>query len=140
MNGDLVFERRFYIERVKRGRRLMQPGEAPSPLGPVPRITRLMALAIEFDRLLRAGQVASQAELARLGHVSRTRLTQIMNLTLLAPDIQERCCSIPVRMRGPSGWPTCSRSPRSAIGNCNDRCGSNCSPATTSNWPLMRAI
>jgi hypothetical protein len=48
-----------------------------------------MALAIEFDRLLRAGQVAGQAELARLGHVSRARLTQIMNLTLLAPDIQE---------------------------------------------------
>ena len=89
MNGDLVFERRFHIERVKRGRRLIQPGEALSPLGPVPRITRLMALAIEFNRLLREGQIASQAEIARLGHISRARLTQIMNLTLLAPDIQE---------------------------------------------------
>lgn len=30
------------------------------------------------------------ADLARLGYVSRARLTQIMNLLLLAPDIQEQ--------------------------------------------------
>ena len=33
--------------------------------------------------------MTDQAELARLGHVTRARLTQIMNLLLLAPDIQE---------------------------------------------------
>jgi hypothetical protein len=48
-----------------------------------------MALAIYFDQLIRDGVVADQAELARLGHVSRARLTQIMNLLNLAPDIQE---------------------------------------------------
>jgi hypothetical protein len=55
-----------------------------------------MALAIHFDRLLREGRVASQAELARLGHVSRARLTQIMNLILLAPDIQEALLFLPL--------------------------------------------
>lgn len=45
-----------------------------------------MALAIRFDSLIRRGDVTDQVELARLGHVSRARLTQIMNLRLLAPD------------------------------------------------------
>jgi hypothetical protein len=48
-----------------------------------------MALAIQFDGLISNGTASSQAELARLGHVSRARITQIMNLVFLAPDIQE---------------------------------------------------
>ncbi len=48
-----------------------------------------MALAIRLDHLIKTGQVTDQAELARVGHVSRARLTQIMDLNLLAPDIQE---------------------------------------------------
>jgi hypothetical protein len=35
------------------------------------------------------GEVRDYADLARLGYVTRARLTQIMNLMLLAPDIQE---------------------------------------------------
>lgn len=41
-----------------------------------------MALAIRFEQLIRDGVVADQAELARLSHVTRARLTQIMNLSL----------------------------------------------------------
>ena len=48
-----------------------------------------MALAIRFDGLIRDGVVKDQAELARLGHVTRARLTQIMAFLNLAPDIQE---------------------------------------------------
>jgi hypothetical protein len=59
-----------------------------------------MALAIRFEQLLREGQVASYAELARLGHVTRTRVTQIMNLLNLAPDIQEEILFLPRRERG----------------------------------------
>jgi len=62
--------------------------EQPTP-GRLPRITKMMALAIRLDHLIRSGQVTDQAELARVGHVSRARLTQIMDLNLLAPDIQE---------------------------------------------------
>jgi hypothetical protein len=61
----------------------------------VPRVARLMALAIRFDQLLRDGVVANQTELARLAHVTQPRMTQIMNLLHLAPDIQEAVLSLP---------------------------------------------
>jgi len=62
----------------------------PTPsAGRLPRITRLMALAIKFQDMVDRGEVRDYADLARLGYVTRARLTQIMNLSLLAPDIQE---------------------------------------------------
>jgi hypothetical protein len=72
------------------------------PVGPgrVPRVSRLMALALKFDTLIRAGAVTDQAELARLGHVTRARVSQIMNLLHLAPDIQEALLFLPVVERG----------------------------------------
>ncbi len=73
---------------------------APAPAGRVPRIARLMALAIRFDGLLRRGEVKDYAELARLGHVTRARVTQIMNLLNLAPDIQEALLFLPAVERG----------------------------------------
>jgi hypothetical protein len=54
----------------------------------IPRITRLMALAIKFQDMIDRAHVRDYADLARLGYVSRARLTQIMNLRHLAPDIQ----------------------------------------------------
>jgi hypothetical protein len=54
-----------------------------------------MALAIRLDNLLRAGDVADYAELARIGHVSRARITQIMNLLMLTPNIQEAILFLP---------------------------------------------
>jgi hypothetical protein len=70
---------------------IVEAGSQPKQPTPVrlPRITKMMALAIRLDHLIKSGQVTDQAELARVGHVSRARLTQIMNLLYLAPDIQE---------------------------------------------------
>jgi DNA invertase Pin-like site-specific DNA recombinase len=62
---------------------------AGNPPRQLPRITRQLALAIKFERLIQQGVVKDYAELARLGQVSRPRVTQIMNLLNLAPDIQE---------------------------------------------------
>jgi hypothetical protein len=59
-----------------------------------------MALAIRFEDLIRTGQVADYADLARRGRVSRARITQIMNLLLLAPDIQEQVLFLPRVLRG----------------------------------------
>ena len=56
----------------------------------VPRITRLMALALKFEQMIRQAVVNDFTELAALGRVSRSRVTQIMNLLNLAPDIQEQ--------------------------------------------------
>jgi hypothetical protein len=68
----------------------------PSMVGdPVPRIARLMALAIRFEGLLREGTIRDYAELARRGHVTRARMSQIMKLLDLAPDIQEQILFLP---------------------------------------------
>jgi hypothetical protein len=54
-----------------------------------------MALALRFELLVQSGTVRHYAELARLGQVSRARVTQIMNLLHLAPDIQEAILFLP---------------------------------------------
>jgi hypothetical protein len=59
-----------------------------------------MALALRFEQLLRSGAVRDYAELARLGQVSRARVTQIMNLLHLAPDLQEAILFLPRVARG----------------------------------------
>ena len=89
------------------------PTEATVPSGNVPRISRLMALAIRFDTLLRDGVAKDYADLARLGGVTRARLTQIMNLLNLAPDIQEALLFLPRTTQGTD--PICERNLRPLI-------------------------
>ena len=69
-------------------------------IGRTPRISRLMAMAIHMDRLLREGVVSDRAELARLSYVSRARITQIMNMNFLAPDLQEEILFLPRVTKG----------------------------------------
>ena len=59
-------------------------------IAPISRIARLMALAIRFEGLIREEAVQNYAELAYLGGVTRARMTQIMKLLHLAPDLQEQ--------------------------------------------------
>ena len=100
MNG-LTITKKIHFGSGRAGRKVMKPGEAEStePIGCVPRLSRLMALAIHMDALVQQGVVADHADLAALAHVSRARLTQIMNLLLFAPDIQEEILFFP-RSRG----------------------------------------
>lgn len=72
------------------------PRAVQVPNGRIPRISRLMALAIHFDRLIREGAVKDISELARLAHVTQPRMTQIMNLNHLAPGIQEQLLFLPL--------------------------------------------
>jgi hypothetical protein len=53
------------------------------------RIAKLMALAIHFDELIRSNAVADQTALARIGHVTSPRVTQIMNLLCLTLACQD---------------------------------------------------
>jgi len=98
-NGAITVEADVHFSNGHKGRKRAAVGEKPAPAtvldGTVPRLSRLMALAIRFDRLLRDGVVKDYAELARLGQVTRARLTQIMNLLNLAPDIQEDILFLP---------------------------------------------
>ncbi len=67
-----------------------RPKKTAAPAPPrIPRITRLMALAIKFQDMIDRGEVKDYADVARLGFVTRARVTQIMNLLNLAPQIQE---------------------------------------------------
>jgi hypothetical protein len=82
-----------------RGRRRMdarsETRTVPCPAGRVPRVARLLALAFRFEQKVRSGVLASYVELAKLGHISRARISQIMNLVNLAPDIQEAILFLP---------------------------------------------
>jgi len=84
------------------GRKGRQPeAEKPAlPAGRVPRLSRLMALALRFEELVRTGQVRSYTELASLGQVTRARISQIVSLLHLAPDIQEAILFLPPTLRG----------------------------------------
>ena len=55
----------------------------------MPRMRRLLALALKMEQMIQEGTVKNYSELAHLGQVSRARITQVMNLLQLAPDIQE---------------------------------------------------
>lgn len=89
----LAFVRRHNARRAVRSVPA-EPADDPPP-GRVPRITKLMALAIRFEHLLTVGAVRDQTELAELGHVTRARITQIMNLLHLSPTIQEQILFLP---------------------------------------------
>lgn len=75
------------------------PAPEPEP-GNVPRVARLMALAIHFEGLLRRSEAADFATLARRGQVTRARMSQIMDLLHLAPDIQEALLFLPRTQNG----------------------------------------
>jgi hypothetical protein len=60
-----------------------------------------MALAIKFERLVREGQASSYRILAEMGHISRARLSQILRLAELAPEIQEELLFLPKVVSGP---------------------------------------
>ena len=54
------------------------------------RAARMLALAHHIERLVEAGELEGYAEAARALGLTRARLTQVMSLLLLAPDVQER--------------------------------------------------
>ncbi|MCC7406890.1 MAG: hypothetical protein IT442_02385 [Phycisphaeraceae bacterium] len=98
--------------------------EAVDPkAGRVPRVARLMALAIRLECLLDSGAARDQAQLAEMGHVTRARVTQIMRLLHLAPDIQEELLALPWVVEGKD--PICERQVRAL--------------AMEPNWRLQRA-
>lgn len=87
----------------KGNRKRAIPDPAPAQersTGRITRVSKLMALAIRFDGLLRDGVVSNQSELATLARVTQPRMTQILNLLHLAPDIQEDVLHLPLVLDG----------------------------------------
>ncbi len=104
MTETLTVETSVHFKRRGRGaRRSLEVGSHALPAcepGRVPRVARLMALAIRLGDQLREGHLASQSEVAALGHVTRARVSQIMNLLNLAPDIVEALLHLPRTLAG----------------------------------------
>jgi len=103
MTQGLTITATVHFRRGRGTKKVLEPGPSPEATvepGRVPRISRLMALSLRLERLVKAGEVADYADLARLGHVTRARITQIMNLLNLAPDIQEELLFLPKTTHG----------------------------------------
>lgn len=104
MSDGIKLDFKVHFTTGQCGSRVMHAGERATPLatppGHVPRISRLMALAIRFEDLVRSGEMADFAEIAELGQVTRARVSQIANLLNLAPDIQEQILFLPPITRG----------------------------------------
>jgi hypothetical protein len=79
------------LHRVQRGHGKSFAAEAPP--GPVRRPARaavMLALAHKIQQAIDGGKVRDRAEVARRLGFTRARVTHLMDLTLLAPDLQER--------------------------------------------------
>jgi hypothetical protein len=103
MSSSMTIACAFHIDRRGKGRQELQAGEASRAhceRGRVPRVAKLLALAHRFEGLVRDGEVVDYAALARLGWVSRARISQIMSLLSLAPDLQEQVLFLPRTERG----------------------------------------
>ena len=100
MTSAFTIECRVHFNNRGRGSRKRPPSDRGSEAGRVPRVSRLMALAMRLDDLIRSGQVTGYAELARLGHVTPARLSQIVSLLSLAPNLQEEVLFLPRTLKG----------------------------------------
>jgi hypothetical protein len=103
MSETMTLQCRFHVERQAKGRKQLNAGETPVPaceLGRVPRVAKLLALAHRFEAMLQRGEVAGYADLARLGQVTPARVSQVMALLNLAPDIQEAILFLPRTLGG----------------------------------------
>lgn len=100
MQESKTFEIEFHLEpgvRAIDGPAGEKPngGTARRRFDRYPRIVQVVALAIHFQDMLDRGEVRNHADLARLGCISRERMSQIMMLAWLAPDIQQEVLNLP---------------------------------------------
>jgi hypothetical protein len=78
------------FRRVREGRAVALTSEPErAPERRPARVAQLLALAHHIEAAIARGDYADRADAARKLGVTRARITQILDLTLLAPDIQE---------------------------------------------------
>lgn len=106
MAASSLFEVRFKLRPAVR--EIQRAEKAPEPTvtavrktGRYPRAAQVLALALQFQEMIDRGEVRDYADLARLGCVSRERISQIMMLVWLAPDIQQTVLCLPPSERAP---------------------------------------
>ena len=95
MNSTQAVEISFRLQpspRIANSASAATVGQVP---GRLPRVTQVLALAIQFQDMLDRGEAKDYADLARLGGLCRERVSQIMRLNYLAPDIQVELLYLP---------------------------------------------
>jgi hypothetical protein len=95
--GNLgTLTRRVAADRVVSALPPEHRGRPRPPKEPkTPRVVELLRMAIEWQRQLDADEVDTQAEIARREEITRARVTQIMALLQLAPEIREHILAMP---------------------------------------------
>jgi hypothetical protein len=89
-------EIQFRLHLTGRPTRQKAASDGPhSGNGRLPRVAQVMALAVYFQDMILRGEARDYADLARLGCLSRERMSQVMELVWLAPDIQEEILYLP---------------------------------------------
>jgi hypothetical protein len=84
------------VRQISRVPKRITPAAVPTAKwGRLPRITQVLAMALQFQEMIDRGEIHRHADLARLGCVNRKRISQMMVLTWLAPDIQEAIVRLP---------------------------------------------
>jgi hypothetical protein len=66
------------------------PPPKPEPVRRPAKVARMLALAHHIQNAIDRGVVADRAAVARKLGFTRARITQLLDLTLLAPDLQAR--------------------------------------------------
>ncbi len=78
------------LHRERRGRRQRFTASAPATPASLPaRVAVTLAMAHKIRQGILAGEIKDQADAARSLALTRARLSQILDLTNLAPDLQE---------------------------------------------------
>ena len=78
-------------------------GKPKPPREPkTPRVVELLRKAIEWQALLESGEASNQAAIARREGITRARVTQVMGMLRLAPEIQKHILSLPDMVRRPA--------------------------------------
>ena len=96
-------------------------GKPKPPKAPrTPRVVELLRKAIEWQALLESGAASNQAAIARREGITRARVTQVMGLLRLTPEIQEHVLSLPDMVRRPAITERALR-PIAQLGNVTDQ-------------------
>ena len=83
------------VSAVPPGRGDPKPPREPK----TPRVVELLRKAIEWQALLESGKIANQAEIACMEGITCARVTQVLGMLRLAPEIQNRIFILPKSVR-----------------------------------------
>jgi hypothetical protein len=102
-NGNIgTLTRRVPAERVVHAVPPQVLNRKPPKAPRTPPVVELLRKAIEWQALIESGEASNQAAIARQEGITRARVTQVMGLLRLAPEVQEHVLSLPNMVRRPA--------------------------------------